>query len=130
MAKKYYKENNENIPAIAFTDSAPAGFTEITDQDELKELYFKQYETREKDGHDFYNDFRTRLYMDILSGTITTAEAFAVELHLKTLKDELITGNWLTAQNISLGLELSGIYDQALKDDIQAGIDAYITENY
>lgn len=130
MAKKYYKEDGQAIPAIVFADSAPAGFTEIVDVTELKALHCKRYIQAEKDGHDFYNEFRTGLYMDIVSATITSTEAFLLEQHLKDVAEQIISGNWLTAQNTSTNLALSGIYDQALKDKIQSAIDTYVTENY
>ena len=37
---------------------------------------------------------------------------------------------WLTAQYTNSNLTLSGIYDQAMKDSIQAVIDDYVTNNY
>lgn len=130
MAKKWYIEDNSDAGVCFCEEPAPVGMIEITDENYLKFLYVRQYEEREKDGHDFYGGYRADLYMKILSEEITPTDAFLVEQHIKDLKDELITGNWLTAQNVSLGLPLSGIYDQTLKDDIQAGIDNYITNNY
>ena len=41
MPKKFYKEDNEAIPAILYQDSQPVGFTEITDPLELTDLYIK-----------------------------------------------------------------------------------------
>ena len=130
MARKFYKENNEALPAIAYELTAPADFTEITDSNELKALFNKKYKERTQDGQDYYNNFRSDLYIDITNGTITDAEAFALEAHIKPVSDNLLTGNWLTAQNSNTNLTLSGIYDQTMKDEIQADIDNYIANNY
>lgn len=130
MAKKYFSEDDINGFSIAFEVTAPVGFTEITDQEQLKQLHMKRYVQLEKDGRDFYNGFRTKLYLEILNGNQTPSEAFVVETHLKTLGDNLNTGNWLTAQYENSTLSLVGAYDQALKDEVQTGIDAYILQNY
>lgn len=130
MARKFYIEQNEALPAIAFELNAPTGFVEITDAAQLKDLYKKKYNERTKDGQEYYNGFRTDLYLDIINGTITEAEAFALEQHIKELADNLLTGNWLTAQNTNANLSLSGIYTQAMKDELQTNIDNYISANY
>jgi len=55
--RKFYKEDNEAIPAIVFELSAPVGFTEITDNAEIKELYLIQYQSRIDDGKNWVLDF-------------------------------------------------------------------------
>lgn len=130
MSRKFYIEENENIPAIAFEVTAPTGFIEITDQVKLIELYKQKYNERMVDGNDYYNEFRTGLYLDIMSGTITSTDAFLLEQHVKSLADNLMTGNWLTAQNTNTNLALSGIYNQDMKDQLQSDIDNYILNNY
>lgn len=130
MSRKFYIEDNEAIPSIVFENSAPIGFTEIIDQNKLKELYQLKYNERTKDGHDYYNSLRTDLYLDIVNGTVTDTDAFLLENHVKNLKDELISGNWLTAQYVNSNLALSGIYNQVMKDEIQNYIDNYVLNNY
>jgi len=130
MARKFYKENNEAIPAIKFENSLPTGFTEITDETEIKRLYKIQYGYRISDGKNFVLDFTTEKYVDVLNGTYTEAEVFALENHIKDLYDQLNNGWWLTAQNTNSVLILDGIYNQAMKDSIQAIIDEYVTNNY
>jgi hypothetical protein len=130
MARKFYIEDNEAIPSIAFENSEPIGFTEITDQNKLKELYQLKYNERTQDGHDYYNGLRTDLYLDIVNGIVTDTDAFLLEIHVKGLKDELLSGNWLTAQYVNSNLALSGIYDQTMKDEIQNYIDNYVLNNY
>ena len=130
MPRKFYKEDNESIPAIVYELTTPLGFTEITDNAELKSLYIGLYRQREIDGSNYFEDFRANLIMDIISGTYTDLEVFSLETYIKYLQDEIILGNWLTAQNINTNLSLSGIYDQAMKDEIQNYIDTYILNNY
>ncbi len=128
--KKYYIEDNEALPAIQYCETQPEGYTEITDADTLLHLTIKDYLVKEKDGHEFYNTFRSRLLLEIKAGNITPEEAFTVEGYLKDVKDNLITGNWLTAQYVCNALPLSGIFTQALKDEILSGITTYINANY
>ena len=128
--RKFYKEDNQSIPAIVYELSNPSGYTEITDNSELKRLYIGLYKQREIDGLNYFEDFRAGLVMDIISGTYTDLEVFSLETHIKYLQDEIILGNWLTAQNINSNLSLIGIYNQTMKDEIQNYIDNYILNNY
>lgn len=128
--RKFYKEDNESIPAIVYELTNPIGYTEITDNSELKILYIGLYKQREIDGINYFEDFRADLIMNIMDGTYTDLEVFALESHIKYLQDEIIIGNWLTSQNINLNLSLNGIYDQTMKDKIQNYINNYIATNY
>jgi hypothetical protein len=128
--RKFYKEDNESIPAIVYELTNPIGYTEITDNSELKILYIGLYKQREIDGINYFEDFRADLIMNIMDGTYTDLEVFALESHIKYLQDEIIIGNWLTSQNINSNLSLNGIYDQTMKDKIQNYINNYIATNY
>ena len=128
--RKFYKEDNEPIPAIKFELSQPVGFTEITNQAEIKELYLRQYQYRILDGQEYVQDFTANTYIKVINGIYTDQEAFQLESHIKDLYQELNNGWWLTAQNTNTNLELLGIYDQTLKDEIQAKFDLYVSENY
>ena len=130
MPRKFYKKNNEAIPAIKFELSQPVGFTEITDQEEIKELYLRQYQYRILDGQEYVQDFTANTYIKVINGIYTDQEAFQLESHIKDLYQELNNGWWLTAQNTNPNRELLGIYDQTLKDEIQAKFDLYVSENY
>jgi hypothetical protein len=130
MARKFYKEDGESIPAIAFENAAPTGFTEITDPVEIKRLYVIEYNKRQTDGQQFVIDFTADLYIDILNGVYTEAEAFALESHIGKIYADLNNGWWLTAQNENQSLSLSGIYTQTMKDDIQSILDNYVNDNY
>ena len=130
MSRKFYKENSGSIPAISYSLSQPTGYTEVTDNDELKLLYIGMYKDRENDGMDLFEDFRAGLMISIINGLNVVADVVALELHLKILQKELMEGNWLTAQNYINTLTLSGIYDQAMKDELKTIIDDYINNNY
>jgi hypothetical protein len=130
MARSFYKENNEVLAAIEFVETQPEGFTLITDESELKRLYISLYKQREIDGINYFEDFRAKIMLNVINGIHTDLEAFNLESHIKYLQDEIIIGNWLTAQNINQNLALSGIYDQAMKDEIQIKIDNYVLNNY
>ena len=130
MARSFYKEDNQTIPAIVYELTQPSGYTQITDNEELKRLYIGLYNQRGQDGVDYFDDFRANIMMNIIAGTYTSLDAFNLENHIKYLQDEIILGNWLTAQNINANLALSGIYDQAMKDEIQTYISDYVLNNY
>jgi len=130
MSRKFYKENNEAIPAIKFELAAPVGFTEITDPAEIKQLYLLQYQTRINDGKYFVLDFTADMYINVLNGIYTDIEVFELEGHIKDLYDQLNNGFWLTAQNTNQNLSLSGIYTDQMKNDIQTILDTYVSENY
>lgn len=130
MARKFYKEDNELIPAIVYELSQPIDYTEITDSEELKLLYIGLYQQRQQDGISYFEGFRSSIMMDVIAGTYTEIEVFNLEIHIKYLQDEVILGNWLTAQNVNSNMALSGIYDQAMKDEIQIYIDDYVENNY
>ena len=130
MARSFYKEDGEAIPAIQFVETQPVGYTLITDTTELRRCYVNQYRQRELDGRDWFEEFRADLMMDIISAVYTPTEVFLLEQYLKALTENVIAGSWLTAQSISTNLVLSGIYDQVMKDEIQNRIDIYVTNNY
>ena len=130
MSKKFYIELDEAIPAIEYADSQPVNMVEVTDVDKLTDLYNNLYLQREKDGHDYYATFRSHLMIDIERGLINSTDAFLLEQHVKSLKDEFISGNWLTAQYVNSNLTLSGLFDQAMKDEITSNINQYILQNY
>ena len=130
MARQFYKENGEQIPAILFVNEQPEGFTLITDPAEIKELYLGQYQQRIDDGKNWVLNFTADMYIDVLNEVYTAEQVFALENHIKNIYNELNNGFWLTAQNTNQNLTLSGIYTQLLKDEIQAILDAYVNDNY
>jgi len=130
MARKFYKEDIQTLPSIRFELSAPNGHSLVTDFNELEELHAERYEHNREEGVNYYNHFQARLYIDITTGTYTVFEVVALEAHLEKVSNEIKAGSWLTAQNTIMGVALSGIFDQSMKDSIKSDIDSYINENY
>ena len=130
MARKFYKEENELIPAIKFALTTPVGFTEITDVEEIKKLYLNKYINRIEGGKKYVLDFIVNIYIEILNGVYTDTEVFELESYLGELCGQLNNGCWLTAKNTNTNLSLSGIYTQTIKDEIQLEIDNYIDNEY
>jgi len=130
MPRQFYKEDGELLPAIEFALSQPAGFTLITNTEEIKFLYLIQYKQRIADGKDYVLNFTADKYIEVLDGVYSEAEVFALESHIKDLYGELNNGWWLTAQNTNSILPLSGIYNQAMKDEIQLVLNNYVNDNY
>ena len=128
--KKFYKEDNQATPAIVFEVSAPIGFTEVTDHEELVELHKKRYEENERAGIEYCRNFTTEKYLEILDGTYTSLEVVTLEQYLNYMYEKIEGGHWLTAQGLLPTIPLSGIFDQAMKDRIQLDIDTYVNENY
>ena len=88
MPRKFYKEDNEAIPAIKFELSQPAGFTEITDQAEIKELYLRQYHYRMLEGQEYVQDVTADTYIKALNGLYTDVEAFHIESNTQDLNKQ------------------------------------------
>lgn len=131
MAKVFaFRTVKPNIVGRFDSEAIPQGFEILTDEDKINEQYCKLYRKREDDGIDYYAQFRVSLVRSIEDATYTAAEVFTLEAHIKDLADMFRTGNWLTAQSHNSSLALSGIYDQAMKDQLQADIDAYVSANY
>ena len=134
MTRKFYKEDIEGCIKFEETHPLPSkdghAFTEITDPIEIKQLYKKKYNSRIVDGHKYVIDFTADRYIDVITNVHTIEEVFVLENHIKDLYVELNNGWWLTAQNTNINLPLMGIYDQIMKDSIQAALDTYISENY
>jgi hypothetical protein len=128
--KSFYKELNESIPAVVYSDTLPNGFVLITDIEELKYLYIGLYEERSDDGFSYFEDFRGSLIIKHIQGIYTYEEINNLEVYVKLVQDELILGNWITAQSVNQNLSLSGIYTQTMKDEIQLYIDTYVVNNY
>ena len=88
------------------------------------------YQKRQADGIDFFQEQRAHLYIKLTTSEITMPDAFFIELKLKNVKDYVITGDWLTAQNEINSVIVEGAYTQAIHDSIKDPIDAYVTANY
>jgi len=133
MAKKFYEENNEAIPAVQFIEegSQPAGWVEVTDADRINTLTKKLYLQRELDGRELYEIIRAQLAEQFNSGSLTLADAHFIETKLINAKSFLITGDWATAQ-YELGLLTvpDNAYTQELHDMVTLSIETYMDLNY
>ena len=128
--RNFYEENNQVTPAIKFEEVQPAGYSLVTDPVQLEILHAERYEINREAGVDYYNHFQAKLYIKITTGIYTVGEVVTLEAYVKSLGDEIKAGSWLTAQNTIAGIELSGIFDQTMKDEITADIDNYISDHY
>ena len=88
------------------------------------------YEKKEKDGHHFYNRKRSELVESIITEVRTEAEAFEIDQHLTKVKESLLSGDWKTAKTYLALTVVEGAYTQALKDEYDLEIQAYIDVNY
>ena len=131
MARAYYSEDNGG-GGLEFwkAEEVLAGFSVITDAQTLCKLHAGRYDDNRQAGIEYYNTLQAGLYLDILDGTYTVIEVVTLETYLKALASEIVAGSWLTAQNSILGMDLSGIFDQAFKDKTTNDINTYINENY
>ena len=132
MAKKFYEESNEAIPAIQFIEegSEPAGWVEVTNADRINTLTKKLYLQRELDGRNLYENIRAQLAKDFNSGSLTLADAHFIETKLINAKSFLLTGDWATAQYELSLLVIEGAYTEELHDNINLSITNYMTLNY
>jgi len=125
--KNFYKDTTG---AIAFEDSAPAGYSLITDIQEKQQAWKNKYEERRIDGENYYTETQAELYIDILDGVYTSVQVFEFEDHTSDLSKQIRTGNWLTAQSVVDALPISGIFDATKKAEIKSYIDDYVLLNY
>lgn len=130
MARKYYIEDGENIPAIVFDETAPAGFSLITEVAKLKDLHAQRYHLQRIDGEAYFESFQASLYLKIVDATYTVAEVVALESHIEPISKEISKGSWLTAQAVITTFPLSGIFNAAFRTEIKTDIDTYVTDNY
>ena len=134
MEKKFYKEDNEPIPSIVYSETQPVGFSEITDQAKLSELYLKLNNNMKQLGRDYVSSFKVSsfglLYRD---GTLTDANINYLYNKLTQLLLRLEDGNFDSAKFL-LQNELNTItqddidngYTQAIHDQILNDINNYL----
>lgn len=130
MAKKYYKEDDEDIPAIKYADAEPSGYTLIEGAAELLKLTKDTYRQRRSDGLEYVNTCLSIWRTKIMDSTYTEQQVADLEVYLSLMLGQVQCGAWKTGKDVLSGLALSGIFDQDMKDDIGDQLDIYITENY
>ena len=132
--KKFYKEDNEAIPAIKYADAQPVGFTEITDENEISLLYLKQNKKLKADGVDYVAVLKIDNFgVPYRDGTLTDENVNYLYNKLPQLIMRLEDGNWESAKYL-LENELNTIsqndidngYTQAVHDEILNDITTYI----
>lgn len=128
--RQFYAKDGEENPPIVFETSQPIGYSLIVDEEELINLYAKLYAGRKVDGQNYENRFMAKMYLRILDATYTAQEVFDLESHLTALMGLIENGSWYTAQAFNPTITLSGIYDQAMKDEIQEDFNKYVINNY
>lgn len=135
--ESYYYNETDNILILTVQDTWTTANTTTLDNvidnlvgyDVVTQL-MDGYEVKSKDGKRYYNKKRSEQVEKIHLGTITSADAFLIDTKLKSVKDSLLTGDWITSQ-VYLGLTTTeGAYTQDLKDEFNAEIQDYITNNY
>jgi len=140
MEKKFYKEDNQAIPEIIYSETQPPvnadgnGYTEITDQAKLSELHLKLNNNMKQLGRDYVSSFKVSsfglLYRD---GTLTDANINYLYNKLTQLLLRLEDGNFDSAKFL-LENELNTItqddidngYTQAIHDQILNDINNYL----
>jgi hypothetical protein len=140
MAKKFYKEDNENIPSIIYSETQPPvnsdgnSYSEITDQNQLDDLYFKLNKKLIKDGNDYVARFKVENFsVKYRSGLLTDQNVDYLYNKLSQLLIRLEDGSWNSAkyvlQNTLNTINQSDIdngYTQEIHDKILNDITTYL----
>ncbi len=87
--RNFYKENNEEIPAIKFVEVQPEGYSLVTDPIDLENFHAERYEINREAGVDYYNHFQAKLYIKITTGVYTVVDVVTLEAYVKNLGDEI-----------------------------------------
>jgi len=138
MAKKFYKEENEN--AIIYSDSHPPtsqdgnDFFEITDQTELNSLYLKQNKKLKEDGLYYVATFKVENFgIKKRDGILTNANVDYLYTKLSQLLIRLEDGNWEAALfylnnhlNTITQTDIDNGYTQEIHDNIVQDIQLYL----
>lgn len=130
MARKYYIEQNENIPAIVYEENAPDGFIELTDNDMLSIEIKKTYELRRKDGISYCDNYRANLMMLYSSGQLSESEALHICSKIAQTQNELRNGDWIEARESCENIVLDLIFTMSMKQDMLDYINSYILGMY
>jgi len=138
--KRFYKEENEPIPEIIYSEIQPPTNAEgnnyvlIEDNDELNALYYKLNSKMKIDGEEYAASFKVvtfgQAYRD---GLITASNVDYLYTKLSGLIIRLNDGNWDAAlhhlQNVLNTITQEDIdngYTQEIHDQIEADFNNYI----
>jgi len=140
MAKKFYKEENEN--AIIYSDSHPPtsqdgnDFFEITDQTELNSLYLKRDKKLKEDGLSYVAEFKVQNFgVKKRDGTLTDSNIDFLYNKLSQLLIRLEDGNWEAALfylnnhlNTITQTDIDNGYTQEIHDKFINDINNYLNQ--
>jgi hypothetical protein len=132
--KKFFKEDVEGAVVYSEDQPTPSGdghsFVEITNSEEIKSLVKSLYKERTIDGIDFFEGFRADIVLLYSSGVKTALEVYEIEEKMNRVIVKVIRGDWLTASNEITTVIAGGALDQDFINEVQTGINLYISENY
>ena len=138
--KRFYKEENEPIPEIIYSENQPAtnsegnDYTLITDEEELNALYYKLNSKMKNDGEEYAASFKVvtfgQAYRD---GLITASSVDYLYTKLSGLIIRLNDGNWDAALyhlqnslNTITQEDIDNGYTQEIHDQIETDFNNYI----
>jgi len=88
------------------------------------------YAAHEVAGKEFYADVRADLANKAITAEITYNDAYNIEQSLRDVKENILTGDWKTAQYHMTLVTVAAPLTQDIYDSIKDPIDDYITNNY
>jgi len=138
--KRFYKEQNQSIPEIIYSETQPEtnsegnDYTLITDEEELNALYYKLNSKMKNDGQEYAASFKVvtfgQAYRD---GLITASNVDYLYTKLSGLIIRLNDGNWDAALyylqnslNIITQEDIENGYTQEIHDQIETDFNNYI----
>ncbi len=140
MERKFYKEDNQAIPEIIYSETQPPvnsdgnSYTEITDQNELDDLYFKLNKKLIKDGKDYVSRFKVENFsVKYREGLITDQNVDYLYNKLSQLLIRLEDGSWKAALfylnnhlNTITQTDIDNGYTQEIHDKMINDITTYL----
>ncbi len=134
--KKFYKENNESIPEIIYSDTQPPvnadgnSYFVITDQEELDVLYYKQNKKRKDEGKIYVGKFKVKVFGVAYRDEVLNADNISYLYHkLWQLLIRLEDGNFDSAihlleneLNVITQEDIDNGYTQSIHDKLLSEI--------
>ncbi len=142
MEKKFYKENNQDIPEIIYSETQPPvntdgnGYTEITDQAELSELYLKLNNKRSNWGKSYIALFKVENFGEnYRDGNLSDSNIYYLYQKLAVLISVIEDGNIDCALfilnneiNTSTQADIDNGYTQEIHDSIVNDLTNYLNQ--
>jgi len=86
--------------------------------------------TKESDGKNYFNRFRSEMVYDYKHGIKSNIIIFTIENILSDVTAKLITGDWMSALYLISNITTTEIFTQSIKDKMIYDFNNYITNNY